>query len=227
MRNTFLIIVAASTLAACQKDEFAQAPSVAAPVSDKPVVVNPEPGNLPPNHPPTGGQALPMAQAAGDVKFASAAEFGTTGPLRWTAPTGWTAAVPASSMRLAEYTLPPADGSLPGEISIFYFGASGGGGVEANVQRWIGQFSGADGAAASTQSEETVNGMKVHRVDASGTYNPGMAGNGVSRDNHRMLGAIVESPVGLYFFKLVGPSDTVAARQAEFESFVKSFSPGT
>ncbi|MEZ4461982.1 MAG: hypothetical protein R3E66_20130 [bacterium] len=206
MRNTLFIIIAASTIVACQKDEFAQAPSVAAPVSDKPTVVSPQPANLPANHPPTGGQALPMAQAAGEVKFASASEFGTTGPLRWTAPATWTAAVPASSMRLAEYTLPPADGSLPGEISIFYFGASGGGGVEANVQRWIGQFSGADGApAASNQSEETVNGMKVHRVDASGTYNPGMAGNGVSRENHRMLGAIVESPVGLYFSSSSAP----------------------
>lgn len=229
MKKLTTLLLCILVVAACEKDEFSSAPSVTAPKAEgvAPVVPTAD-SNMPANHPPTGGQAMPMAQAAQPVKFGSVAEFGKTGPLRWTAPEGWTAAMPASTMRLAEYTVPPADGSQPGELSIFYFGPGGGGGVEANVQRWIGQFKGADGAtAAATQSVETVNGMKVHRVGASGTYNAGMAGNGVPRENHRMLGAIVETSVGLYFFKLVGPADTVEARQAEFESFVKSFSPGT
>lgn len=220
------VVLLVTTLVACQKDEFSSAPSVSAPKGDQAAVPLQEGNpNMPANHPPTGSN--PLVQEASPVRFGSPAEFGKSGPLRWVAPEGWTASQPASSMRLAEYVVPPAEGSQAGEVSIFYFGAAGGGGVEANVTRWIGQFSGADGAApTSNQSEETVNGLKVHRVDASGTFNPGMSGNGVPRENHRMLAAIVESSAGLYFFKLVAPADTIAARQTEFEAFVKSFSPG-
>lgn len=229
MRFLPYILVAALAGTACEKDEFAQAPTVSAPeqgaVTAKPIT-NDTP--LPANHPPMGGQqAAPLAQAAAQVKFSGPAEFGKTGPLRWSAPESWTAAVPASSMRLAEYVAPAADGSQPGEVSIFYFGPGGGGGVEANVARWIGQFKNPDGTPATgQQSTETVSGMMVHRVEAAGTFNPGMAGNGVSRDNYKMLGAIVESPAGLYFFKMVGPTDTIGARAPEFESLVKSFAPG-
>ncbi len=221
------VVLLVTTLVACQKDEFSSAPSVSAPQGDQNALPLQEANsNLPANHPPTGG--TPLAQQAATVKFGSPAEFGKNGPLLWVAPEGWTASAPASSMRLAEYVLPPAEGSQAGELSIFYFGSAGGGGVAANVTRWIGQFTGVDGAApTSHQSEETINGMKVHRVDAAGTFNPGMSGNGVPRENHRMLGAIVESSAGLYFFKLVAPADTIDARQAEFETFVKSFSPGT
>lgn len=234
-----LLFVFALGLVACEKnDEFSQAPSVSAPTSteksDKPAPAIDPGAALPANHPPMGGmggQAMggqaPIADAAGQVRFAGVADFGKTGPLRWEAPSNWTGAVPASSMRLAEYVVPAADGSQPGEISIFYFGPGGGGGVDANVQRWIGQFSNADGTPVpGSRTQETVNGMTVHRVDAAGTFNPGMAGNGGVKENQRMLGAIVETAVGLYFFKLVAPADTVAARAPEFEAFVKSFSPG-
>lgn len=227
MRKSLLFVFVFGLVACEKKDEFSQAPSVSAPATaDKPApAINPG-ANLPANHPPTGGQA-PIADAAGQVRFAGVADFGKSGPLRWEAPVTWTGAVPASSMRLAEYVVPAADGSQPGELSIFYFGPGGGGGVDANVQRWIGQFANADGTAvAGARTQETVNGMTVHRVDAAGTFNPGMAGNGVPRENQRMLGAIVETTVGLYFFKLVAPADTIAARAPEFESFVKSFSPG-
>ena len=46
------------------------------------------------------------------------------------------------------------------------------------------------------------------------------------RPGLRLLGAIVESPEGLVFFKLTGPAATVGAAQADFEALVASFAMG-
>jgi hypothetical protein len=127
-------------------------------------------------------------------------------------------------MRLAEYHLLGADGTEPATLSVFYFGPGGGGSIQANIDRWIGQFQSVDGAPE--QSVEEVAGMKVHLVDVTGTFTVGAAmGGGEARANWRMLGAIVESPAGNYFFKLTGPVDTIKAHQAGFDAFVASFRP--
>jgi hypothetical protein len=46
------------------------------------------------------------------------------------------------------------------------------------------------------------------------------------RAGYRLLGAIVEGPGGLIFFKFTGPAPTVAAAQAEFDALVASIVPG-
>ena len=52
-------------------------------------------------------------------------------------------------MRAASYTIPPAAGdSEGGECVVYYFGSGQGGGVEANIKRWIGQFTAPDGGPA-------------------------------------------------------------------------------
>ena len=57
--------------------------------------------------------------------------------------------------------------SDPGECAVFYFGAGQGGGVEANVTRWVGQF---QTDTAAKRSSKTINGIKVTMVDVAGTY---------------------------------------------------------
>ena len=111
-------------------------------------------------------------------------------------------------------------------MSIF-FGL--GGGVEANMNRWAGQFKGADGKAAEAKkSVRKIEGdITVHLIDVSGNFNAGAAMmGGAPKSDQRMLGAIVETPKGPYFFKLLGPSGTMKAQEAAFESFVSSFKPG-
>jgi hypothetical protein len=124
-------------------------------------------------------------------------------------------------MRLAEYVVPGE--AEPATITVFYFGPQGGGGVEANVKRWVGQFEGGE----PKRETKTVHGMKIHTVDVSGTYSAGMAGgNQPPKEDQRMLGAIVESPAGLFFFKMVGPSTVVTANEAGWNEFVSSFDKG-
>src|SRR5215218_7412143 len=60
-------------------------------------------------------------------------------------PSGWQAETPSSGMRLAQATIPGASG--PGQLAVFFFGPGGGGGVEANIQRWIDQMEPAPGAS--------------------------------------------------------------------------------
>jgi hypothetical protein len=161
---------------------------------------------------PPGGVAEPPASGS------PTAAAGLT----WTLPAGWTIEAPRS-MRVATYAIPATQGDAEGaECAVFYFGASQGGGVDANLQRWIGQF---QPGAKSKRSAKKVNGVQVSLADVSGTYT---AHGGSTtqpqgdKPGWRLLGAIAESPQGAVFFKLAGPAKTVAAASKGFDAMVRS-----
>lgn len=222
------LIAVGLVFAACDKnDEFAEAPSVEAPApAEGAAPAKGSATDLPQNHPtmPTNAPQAGAALPGSPVSFNSVEEFGKTGALLWEAPEGWEARKPSSSMRLAEYIVNAEAG--PAELTIFYFGVGGGGGVDANITRWIGQFSNPDGSAVNAERSTLESPVKTHLVSAEGTFNPGMAGSSPPKEGQKMLGAIAESSVGLFFFKLVGPKATVDANAQAFDSFVKSFKPG-
>src|SRR5580704_19580275 len=131
--------------------------------------------------------------------------------VRWTMPPTWTAEA-QRPMRLATYRVSP-----DAECGVYYFGAGQGGSVDANLDRWVGQFLQADGKpskAAAKIAKRTIHGSEVTTVDVSGAYT-GMGGptaqGGAAMPGYRMLGAIVEGPQGSIFFKFTGPEKTVAA----------------
>src|SRR3954464_13311006 len=63
------------------------------------------------------------------------------GDLRFKAPDGWTTEKSSSSMRVAQYRLPKAEGDKEdASLVLYYFGASQGGSAQANIDRWIGQM---------------------------------------------------------------------------------------
>jgi hypothetical protein len=164
-----------------------------------------------------GGQPRTPAITQGEVP-ASAAGISWRVPARWT--TG-----PAKQMRVVTYNLPALTGGTEGgECAVFYFGASEGGDVEANMARWIGQFEPSGEAKRSTQ---TADGMKVHLIDLSGVYlsgGPMMGAPQQRKEGHRLLGAIVEGPQGSVFFKTTGPGAVIEAAEEDFQSLVESFS---
>jgi hypothetical protein len=127
-------------------------------------------------------------------------------------------------MRKAQYRIPKADGDAEdAELIVFYFGGSGGG-VQANVDRWIGQFSKPDGSPVMDAKTEkrTIHGIPVTVVDVSGTYVGGMGTDTKTNNNYRMLGAVAESANGPWFFKLTGPAKTVARSEPGFKSLLDS-----
>lgn len=163
-----------------------------------------------------------VALVVSSVAFADDA-----GSLTWTVPAGWTAEAPRP-MRAATYKIPAAKGDSEGaELGVFYFGQGEGGGIDANVQRWVGQFTKPDGSPVGKDaktSQRKVNGLTVHTVDVKGTFAGGgpMMGGGAPKPGYRLLGAIVEGPQGSVFFKLTGPEKTVASAEKSFKKLVDS-----
>jgi hypothetical protein len=146
---------------------------------------------------------------------------GSAGGLRWTAPARWQVAAP-KPMRAATYTIPGAAGAEAGECGVFYFGTGQGGGIDENLQRWVGQF---ENASAPKKSERTINGFKVHLIAVSGAYlspaGPMMQSQG-KKSGWSLSGAIVEAPEGNVFFKCVGPAATMQKAQPEIDELLKS-----
>jgi hypothetical protein len=139
------------------------------------------------------------------------------GGLTWSAPAEWKAQG-ERPMRAATYVIAPAKGdSESAELAVFYFGESSGGGVDANVKRWIDQFQRADGSSAAKEAKvkkETIAGFPATAVDVRGTYLGGsMMGPSTPKPGFRLLGAIVEGPGGNVFFKLTGPEKTVSSAE--------------
>ncbi len=130
-------------------------------------------------------------------------------------PNDWAASDTVNNMRLATYDIPAAKGDKDkGELAISTFGGDGGG-VAANLQRWIGQFE-EDGRDAVIK-KGTVGENAYHISDISGTYKksvgPPILGKTTAVKGYRMLGVIVQvKGKGVYFLKLTGPDATVKAQ---------------
>ena|ERR1700683_5370586 len=149
--------------------------------------------------------------------------------LKYTAPAGWTSKPPASSSRVAEFVLPRAEGDKDdASLVVYFFSATGGGSVQANVDRWISQMTQPDGRASkdvAKTSTMTVNGLKVSDVDVSGTYVAEMSPGAAEHFNYpgwRLRAAVVETPGGAYYIKVTGPAKTVAKWDEAYGAFLKS-----
>ena len=87
----------------------------------------------------------------------------------------------------------------------------------------------ADGDAAKEilrKNSFEMNGLKVTTVDVSGTYVAETApGSGTfhNKPGYRLRAAVVETPKGSYYVKLVRPEKTVTHWNDSFLSYVKSF----
>lgn len=144
------------------------------------------------------------------------------------APKQWQRRQPRTRIVEHEFAAPPAEGDeAAARITLM----RAGGGVEANIQRWIGQFVQPDGGASADktkQEKSEVSGAVVHVVDISGTYKdrqgggPFSGGREVRREKYRMLGAIIATEnSGHYFIKVIGPAKTVAANEKPFREMLK------
>jgi hypothetical protein len=148
--------------------------------------------------------------------------------VRWTAPAGWKNEG-SRPMRAATYSVAPAPGDkASAECGVYFFGTGQGGTIEANLERWKGQFKGPDGKVAPAKiANRTVNGLAITAIATSGEYS-GMGGPMASSPavpGYRLLGAIVAGPGGNVFIKFTGPAKTIAANQQKFEQMLASFQP--
>lgn len=142
-----------------------------------------------------------------------------------TVPAGWTTAPASSSMRLAQFTISAPDGSPGAEVVVYYFGKGQGGNVEANLQRWKGQFSMPDGSAAyENVTRDSTGAFPVTVAEYRGTYARGIgAGDAAAaKAGQSLIAAIAETPHGTLFFQLFGATAAVTPQRDVLLRFVKS-----
>jgi hypothetical protein len=148
------------------------------------------------------------------------------GGLSWSADAPFVRRRADNEIRSAEYGV---RGYEEATLGVFHFPPSegGGGSVDENVDRWVGQFTQPSGRASREVARvepREVGDLRVTVVDIEGTFvgRMGMGGPTEPREHWRLLGAIAEGPEGLVFFKLIGPDDAVAAAQDAFDALVES-----
>ena len=127
--------------------------------------------------------------------------------------------VPAKSQMIESEFNVKGEGDSFARITIMQ--ASGG--IEGNIDRWVGQFDGAKKEDAKIEKKD-VDQTKVHIVEIAGTFKESMGPGGPGaatkkQENYKMLGAILELKDGsMIFIKATGPKDIVGGMR---ESFVK------
>ena len=136
---------------------------------------------------------------------------------------------PTSEYRTAEYAVRGHDEA---ELAVYHFrspegdGAAEGGSVDDNIGRWLEQFTQPDGRPTREVAEideREIDGVPVTVVRARGTFS-GMRGTGAAEnaEGYALLGAIVEAPEGLVFFKLLGSEGAIRDAERAFESTLAS-----
>jgi hypothetical protein len=160
--------------------------------------------------------------------FAATSAAAVSAAIKYDTPAGWVVKPAASSMRVAEFALPKADGDPEDASVVLYFFGGQGGSAQANLDRWIGQVTQPDGKPSKDVAKVDrfkSHGLDVTAVDVSGTYVAEMAPGATERFNKpafRLRAAVIETPEGPYFVKAVGPSKTMARWQDSITTFVKS-----
>ena len=158
----------------------------------------------------------PSAAAA---EAESAGGLVEVGGLELAAPESWVRQPPRSQFVTAEFTLPRAEGDEnDGRLTVSVAGGS----IDANLERWRGQFEGE--LTRDVAEDLEVAGLTVKLLDCAGTFNdqPGPFAPGVQREGYRMIGAVIPTEGQLTFVKAYGPEKTIEKYEESIRTFLQS-----
>ncbi|MBX3159474.1 MAG: hypothetical protein KF773_26120 [Deltaproteobacteria bacterium] len=171
---------------------------------------SPPPGT-PPGHPPMqggGGNSMAGAEDTAPRALDKAADGRhVLGPFTLAVPADWIVKPVTKGMRVAHFVLSAVAGE-EADMIVFYQGEGGMGPVKDNLDRWAGQVQG-----KAVVEQVKFAGQDAHYMTISGDYKnetTGAAGKAQS-----VVGVIVQSPQGPYYFKLVGAKKTVDPQLAK------------
>lgn len=146
--------------------------------------------------------------------------------LKMTVPAAWQPRTPRVRMIEHEFAIPAAEGDKEdGRMTVM----TAGGSVDANVQRWLGQFTQTGGTETGSKGKvekKKIADREVTIVDVSGTYRDmrGPMAPAVERSGYRMLAAVIPTSQANYFVKFYGPKKTVQQNAEAFQRMLASLS---
>ncbi len=134
--------------------------------------------------------------------------------IRFDVPSSWDEQ-PESEFYEAKYVI----GSESGEMTLTL--TTMGGGVEANLERWVGQF---QQSPDSRPRRDTlrVDGTSSEWLDVRGTFRSRVGSRPGPHEDWRLLGVAIPMRPRPFLLKLVGPRAAVSKFEDEFRSFVRS-----
>lgn len=158
-----------------------------------------------------------------NLRAADAATF-KVGDVTFTRPDKWESVTVESPMRAAQFKVTDADGKTSAEVAFFQFGPGQGGDVQANVDRWLGQFAEPKDQLKSKVDNVTIGKTKVTYVSAEGTYRNGMPGGPTAAmTDYGLMGAIIGNDGdNKIFIKMTGPKGLVKSATDDFKKMVES-----
>lgn len=170
-----------------------------------------------PASPPAAAPAPAVATAPAERASVNAAG------LVFDLPAGWQEVAPESPMRAAELRFAGSGGE--GQLGVFHFGAGGGGGVEANLERWLSQLAGAGEPERQTLE---VGALRVTWIEAAGTLKASRIGSFPPEDmpGYGLFGAVVEGTGGPWYVRAVGPEATMQEQRAGWLGLLGSVTGG-
>ncbi len=143
-------------------------------------------------------------------------------------PDGWIREDPTSDNRLIQYRLRGQNKAAgDARLVVYYFGEAGTGTVDAIIDRWAGQFQQEDGRPSldvARVEHHEADGLVVHTIAVEGTYTAvTVTGEHLNRPDRSMHAAVVYTDAGPYYFKVVGPTETVHRWDASYKVLLASF----
>lgn len=175
-------------------------------------------GALPDGHPPIAEPALPGGHPpiAGGTSAAkpAAPPVAREGGPKWTAPAGWTE-ISGGQFLFAKFTI-AGEGGAQAAVNVST-SAGDGGGLSANVNRWLGQIGKSpwsEAELAKNVKVADVAGGKVTFVEMNGA-------DGRTGQPAMILGATTTQNGQAWFYKLMGEPKLVEAQREAFTKFVK------
>ena len=169
-----------------------------------PFAANQAGSKLPPSHPPIGGANMPAAPAGGTIS--------KEGQPDWQVPASWKE-IPGGQFLVAKFIITGTDNSQAAvNVSL------SGGDLTMNVNRWRNQLG--LGQLAEGQIEQLAKPVDVASGKATLVDMNGVDPN--TQQKARVLGVMVSQSGQTWFYKLMGPEQTVEANKEAFLTFVKT-----
>ncbi len=169
-----------------------------------------------------------MAVSAQDAGQGTKIEL-AQGKLSLVVPADWKPVPPKSSIVEYEFMAPKSESKAEMQARVTVMQA--GGGVQANVDRWYGQFEQPDKSSTKDKAKVEkfeVAGSTVHFVDISGIYKDSMGGGpfapkpSVLRTNYRKVGAIIQlKDSGDFYLTITGPNAVVEKQIASMKKMLQ------